>query len=949
MELPLLLAGPIVRRVEPTLVSVWVALSKPSQVRLSVWDSRVVTGSPNPLIASPAAGVHTIRLGQKLHIALVTLKPPANSVQTLRSGHVYSYDLEIAPDGESTRHTLNSLHMLERGVFDGVAHVPLGYEPGFLPSFAPPPADLEQLRIIFGSCRRATHPDPDAMVWIDDIIERDQAYTDALRRPHQLFLGGDQIYADDVSTQQMLALMPVAIELIGVTGADRRPIEQIRLDAVLQRDPAVTPTPDDPLIAYPRDVTLASEADRRLPADRAHFPEARRLHLTLRAAQITSNDGDSHLLSLGEFAAKYLSMWSNAVWGTTVPLAVVRNDPDRSDPVRPLAWDDVLPGTAEIALPDPEFPDRIPKHLYTDPAELTDDERAALQAVRSRTPEQREAAAREARREDAPGQRAVHERLRDLRAGLPKVQRALANIPTYMIFDDHDVTDDWNLSPLWRDRVMTTSLGVTLVRNALLAYALFQDWGNDPVKYETSAPHRDVLTQAALMFPDGATTGPAPAPAARLDTLFGFNLRGTPQLDGRVNAIKPPVTWHFSVDGPKHRAIALDNRTRRSYGSRNGPPGNVGIDAQLEQIPAAPLPGGRELLVVIAPLQVLGPSLLDELVAPLTYRIFDTVKGFQSDSSLGPKSQTGQRGMLGTNPDAVEAWCFDAVTFEALIKRLAAFRKVVILSGDVHYSASTLMSYWRKGEIQPARLAQFTSSGFKNVMPAYISAIDRSLGFAQQLVRAKLGVERVGWDHPRDNLVILPEGMKLIDLPPALRARLQDTPVLIPTWGWPDRNVPGQEPKLEKISHINDTLAPDWVWRVRPLLDERKDAQRPSSMRPLPLDDAAIETAVQGADPLGAYVSVAARHQGAIEKLKNARQMLFRANFGLVHFERRDGKLIAIHELYTAFADPDNPVPEPPKPAAYMVHEASLGPENEGPPGELRAKAITVATIPPPP
>jgi phosphodiesterase/alkaline phosphatase D-like protein len=29
---------------------------------------------------------------------------------------------------------------------------------------------------------------------------------------------------------------------------------------------------------------------------------------------------------------------------------------------------------------------------------------------------------------------------------LPKVRRVLANIPTYMIFDDHDITDDWNIT-----------------------------------------------------------------------------------------------------------------------------------------------------------------------------------------------------------------------------------------------------------------------------------------------------------------------------------------------------------------------------------------------------------------------------------------------------------------------------------------------------------------------
>ena len=79
MELPLLLGGPILRRVEATSVSVWVALSKAARVRLSVWDGRVVTGTPNPMIATPAPGVATLRLGQQLHIALVTLRPAASS------------------------------------------------------------------------------------------------------------------------------------------------------------------------------------------------------------------------------------------------------------------------------------------------------------------------------------------------------------------------------------------------------------------------------------------------------------------------------------------------------------------------------------------------------------------------------------------------------------------------------------------------------------------------------------------------------------------------------------------------------------------------------------------------------------------------------------------------------------------------------------------------------
>ena len=53
------------------------------------------------------------------------------------------------------------------------------------------------------------------------------------------------------------------------------------------------------------------------------------------------------------------------------------------------------------------------------------------------------------------------------------------------------------------------------------------------------------------------------------------------------------MKWHFSVPGPRHFAIALDNRTRRSFVSRNGPPGNVALSAQAEQVPARPLPTAR--------------------------------------------------------------------------------------------------------------------------------------------------------------------------------------------------------------------------------------------------------------------------------------------------------------------------------------------------------------------
>ena len=134
-------------------------------------------------------------------------------------------------------------------------------------------------------------------------------------------------------------------------------------------------------------------------------------------------------------------------------------------------------------------------------------------------------------------------------------------------------------------------------------------------------------------------------------------------LTGAVAAVNPIIKWNFSVPGPKHLAVAIDNRTRRSFLSRLGPPGNVegslnpsDNTAQTEQIPKGPFTDGKEVLFVIAPLQVLGPPLLDELIAPVAFRAFDMI---QYGKKFDPKLVIGTRGMTGTNPDAIEAWAFD--------------------------------------------------------------------------------------------------------------------------------------------------------------------------------------------------------------------------------------------------------------------------------------------------
>lgn len=694
MGLPLILAGPIVRRVEPRLVSVWVALSEAAlKIKLFLWEGRA-TPDQVSLMSGPDPAAKTLRIGDKLHVALVTLKIKEGEGQPLLPGRVYSYDLLIETETGKSEN-LKSLDLLKDGVIEGHAHLALGYEPDVLPSFSLTPAALTDLRIVHGSCRRTNSPQPDGLVWADDMINearRDQS-TYALTRPHQLLLSGDQIYADDVARLHLRMLIDAGKTLIGTSGFI--PIEHLTVEHVKED------------VDEREDLSEPKKEFASFPADHVNFPPGWRYDLIVEESRMTSADGHSHLLSFGEFCAMYLAVWSNSTW----PLA--GEFPPEEDFIPPL-----------LGIPLPTRP------LYlTDPLREDEDDKKKL------TDEQREKKKEEKREGLRRSYREEKEILTKFLAGLPKVRRALANTPTYMMFDDHEVTDDWYLNPMWRDRVLTTVLGKTIIRNALLSYALFQGWGNDPLKFE-SGDYKRLLELATQLFPEFAQTGPNETAGAELDTLFGFNLASG------LKSSDPPIKWHYSVPGHKHDLLAIDNRTRRSFPSVLGPPGNVSVDAQKEQIPDRPLSPASEVLVVIAPLQVIGPPTFDELIAPLAYRAFDLA----SHKSL--QKQAGTKGMTGTNPDAIEAWAFDAPTFEELLKRLEEttrpHRRIVLLSGDVHYGTSNVMSYWRKGDSEPARFAQFTSSGIKNVMPWYIRYIDRSLAFAQRIARANLGAERLG-------------------------------------------------------------------------------------------------------------------------------------------------------------------------------------------------------------
>src|SRR5262249_13658080 len=81
-QLPWVLAGPILRKVTPNSVTVWVALQETALVTLSVKDEH------NKEVAKGSRP--TAAIGVNLHIVAVTARPTGKD---LKEGIVYHYDL----------------------------------------------------------------------------------------------------------------------------------------------------------------------------------------------------------------------------------------------------------------------------------------------------------------------------------------------------------------------------------------------------------------------------------------------------------------------------------------------------------------------------------------------------------------------------------------------------------------------------------------------------------------------------------------------------------------------------------------------------------------------------------------------------------------------------------------------------------------------------------------
>lgn len=597
MTLPLVLAGPLLRRAEPERVHVWLATSQPLELEGEVYEvrspGRAPTLSPTLSRQSDAASV---RLGQRLWVHLIAISPSrlrATASVSERNmptggppfptGRILAYDL-IETGGAHRR--LRDLVRLEDVVLPSMP----------LPTFALQPRG-RPLHILYASCRKPHGEGDDSMAAAERVLQDGAA--DPGNRLTALMLGGDQIYADDVA--DLLA----------------RPLSQLAFELTGRRETV----PDLP---QPHTIPVHGRAD-----------------LVRDVAKFTSGEAHNHLLTFGEFAAMYLLAWNLDNWPSRLP-----------EPMD--TWNAMGPG-------------RPPMNSWIG------DWRRQFDA------------------------------LERAKAGVRAARRVLANVPTYMVFDDHEITDDWNLNPGWTRDVLGSRAGARILLNGLAAYWAFQAWGNDPASFppdtfiapvqrycETESGESEAR-RTLLDHDRWSYKAPTDPPMVVLNTRT--RREGTRTLVDSHNGFPVPRNWRTSrLMGAAERARAASLAARRQ-----GMP-----------------------LIVVAPTPIFGVETIEAV---------QSLIGWASPAGVDLESWRA-------NPRSF----LDAADF--LVD--AAPSPAIVLSGDVHYAFSAAIRLAAGRQTVP--VAQFTSSATKNETRGGAGVGASVLGSFQQ----ETSGERYWWRRPGD-------------------------------------------------------------------------------------------------------------------------------------------------------------------------------------------------------
>ncbi|MCW8092672.1 alkaline phosphatase family protein [Alteromonas ponticola] len=251
---------------------------------------------------------------------------------------------------------------------------------------------------------------------------------------------------------------------------------------------------------------------------------------------------------------------------------------------------------------------------------------------------------------------------------LIQVRRVIAHLPTMMIFDDHDVTDDWNLTRGWEEEVYNHPFSSRMVGNALIAYWLCQGWGNAPEHFE------EIESFAHRVFSEN-----------RLNRHDEF-----------IALLHEHEHWHFSLD-TQPPLYVMDTRTRRwrSESSKQKPSGLMDWEALCEFQQAII---GKSSVIVVSAAPIYGVKAIEAIQKIFTF--FGKALTVDAENWMAHK---------GT-----------ANVILNVFRHIKTPPEFIILSGDVHYSFVYDVRLRFRGN--SPHITQFTCSGLKNGFPPQLLA-----------------------------------------------------------------------------------------------------------------------------------------------------------------------------------------------------------------------------------
>ena len=542
--LPQVLAGPVLRRLEPTRLAIWLVGSQPLQAEFVL----------DPAGVEATVDCQVIPVGKHAFVHLLDIR----FAQPLPVDTKLEYDL-LLPTASG-----------RQGIAQWAPH--LLYPGHQRPSFVLR-GRLEQL--LHGSCRKPHHPAADGLLCADRLLQDCQRPEE---RPAVLLMTGDQVYADDVAGP-MLRAIHALVERLGLFDE--------------QLDGALVASSDE---LYRHPACYYHRADL-LPALESNESLRERFFGGKRKPIFTSSNADNHLVTFAEVMAMYLLVWS------------------------PVPWTLVQPSM---------------------PAGLT--------------------AKRQARyRQEQPLVEAFVE-------GLGPVARVMAHLPSLMIFDDHDITDDWNLSAQWEETAYGHPFSRRIIGNALLGYLLCQGWGNDPDRCN------GLVEQCRQLGEQAGSQG--------LDS---------PAQDGLIGEMLQFQGWQFALPS-NPPLLVLDTRTRRwrSETSLKRPSGLLDWEA-LSELQQALL--DHPSAIIVSPAPIFGVKLIETVQQVFSWLGFPLL--------VDAENWMAHRGA--------------AQVILNIFRHSRTPGHYVILSGDVHYSFVYEVRI-RHRQRSP-HLWQITSSGIKNQFP----------------------------------------------------------------------------------------------------------------------------------------------------------------------------------------------------------------------------------------